>query len=380
MSRSSSEYGSSFRSRSNREDELKQMTMETCHNAAPYCGYTPLNPRKKWMVLIMSIVGFIVCMTFASIYGLDYEGLREEEEMKEPMFADVRNLSTYTEEKSCGRRDEVANVTIWNDVVNKTSSLVEDMFTIAIQTYQRPVQLNKTIEHLTERKVPSLYEIVIVWNEVDVDPPADYMSKHGVLVRYRKSEKNSLNQKFLPDPLYRTQGILLSDDDWNYNATGDLEYVFQQWRRAGMHRLTGAFGRCWGNNEVTDTPIYDYKCAGRDSYSMVLTGLAFTHVSYLEYYHSEDEVMTSVRNLVDQTFNCEDIALNFVASMLTCEGPLLVLGKNKLDHQAAQVGISSKPGHLKKRSRCLRKFVKMFGYIPLHDVKGYLKGGVYAQG
>jgi hypothetical protein len=105
------------------------MTMETCHNAAPYCGYTPLNPRKKWMVLIMSIVGFIVCMTFASIYGLDYEGLREEEEMKEPMFADVRNLSTYTEEKSCGRRDEVANVTIWNDVVNKTSSLVEDMFT-----------------------------------------------------------------------------------------------------------------------------------------------------------------------------------------------------------------------------------------------------------
>jgi hypothetical protein len=29
---------------------------------------------------------------------------------------------------------------------------------------------------------------------------------------------------------------------------------------------------------------------------------------------------------VDDKFNCEDIALNFVASMLTCEGPLLVRG------------------------------------------------------
>ncbi|RGP81443.1 exostoses 3 [Fusarium longipes] len=380
MARSCSEDGSSFMSRSSSsEDELKPMPVETYSQASPYGPYTRRSPRRKYMILIISIVSFIICMTFASIYGLDYEALKKEEIIPEPQFADIRNVSTYTEDKSCGKRDEAANITIWNDIVNKTSDLIEDMFTIAIQTYKRPVQLNKTIEHLTENKVPSLYEIVIVWNEVDVEPPADYMSEHGVLVRYRKSKQNSLNQKFLPDPLYRTQGILLSDDDWNYNTTGDLEYVFQQWRHAGMHRLVGAFGRCWTNNEVTDTPMYNFNCKGEDGYSMILTGLAFTHISYLEYYHSQDKIMTSVRKLVDESFNCEDIALNFVASMLTCEGPLLVLGKNKLDHQAAKVGISSKPGHIARRSQCLRKFKNMFGYMPLHEVQGYLKRGVYAQ-
>ncbi|KIL92170.1 hypothetical protein FAVG1_04577 [Fusarium avenaceum] len=321
MTRSSSEDGSSFTSRSSMGDELKPMPIETYSPGSPLRAYAPrnlnLNINKKWLILIFSAIGFVFCMTFASIYGRDYDEVKEEEIIATPEWADVRNLSTYTEEKTCGKRDEVANMTIWNDVVNKTSDLVEDMFTIAIQTYQRPKQLNKTIAHLTAHKVPSLYEIVIVWNEVDVEPPADYMTEHGVLVRYRRSEKNSLNQKFLPDPRYRTQGILLSDDDWNYKAPDDIEYVFQQWRRAGMNRLTGAFARCYGRNNVTGFPNYRVRCDRHDSYSMILTGMAFTHISFLEYYHSEDELMTSVRELVDEMFNCEDIALNFVQSMLT---------------------------------------------------------------
>jgi hypothetical protein len=112
---------------------------------------------------------------------------------------------------------------------------------------------------------------------------------------------------------------------------------------------------------------------------MILTGMAFTHISFLEYYHSEDELMTSVRDLVDELFNCEDIALNFVQSMLTCEGPLLVFGKGNMDRQASRTGISTKAGHLKKRDKCLRRFEKMFGYIPLHDVTGYLRRGVHSQ-
>ncbi|CAG1993745.1 unnamed protein product [Fusarium graminearum] len=351
MVESCSEDGSSTMSRLSSEEEMKLMPVETFSNAPAYRTHNSQNPRKKWTILAISVVSFLLFLTFASIYGSD-EVPKIEEEVEEPQFAEIRNISTYQEpERSCGKRDEAANMTIWNDVVNKTSNLTEDMFTIAIQTYKRPTQLKKTIQHLVENKVPSLYEIVVVWNEINVEPPSDFMSEHGVLVRYRRSEKNSLNQKFLPDPDYRTQGILLSDDDWNYNTTGDLEYAFQQWRRAGMHRLTGAFARCWTLNEVTETPIYSFNCKGQDTYSMILTGMAFTHISYLEYYHSEDEIMTSVREFVDESFNCEDIALNFVASMLTCEGPLLVLGKDKLDNQHASSGISSKPGHILRRRR-----------------------------
>ncbi|KAM0248879.1 hypothetical protein ACHAP5_003086 [Fusarium lateritium] len=375
MTRSGSEDGSSFRSRSSIDDRLKPMPIETYSPGSPLRAYAPRNLNKKWMILVLSIVGFVTCMTFASIYGREYDGLKEEEVIAKTEFADLRNLSTYTEEKNCGKRDEVANMTIWNDIVNRTSNLIEDKFTIAIQTYKRPIQLNKTIAHLTKHKVPSLYEIAIVWNEIDAEPPANYMTEHGVLVRYRRSEKNSLNQKFLPDPRYRTQGILLSDDDWNYKAPDDLEYVFQQWRRAGMNRITGAFARCHGRKEVTDTPVYRFNCARQGTYSLVLTGLAFTHISFLEYYHSEDETMASVREFVDEEFNCEDIALNFVQSMLTCEGPLLVFGKGKLDHQRAPSGISKKPGHGKRRDACLRRYEEMFGYIPLREVRGYLRRG-----
>ncbi|KPA39093.1 exostoses 3 [Fusarium langsethiae] len=315
MAESCSGDDSSSMSRSSSEEMMKPMSVETFSDASTYRTYKSHNPRRKWTVLAVSVVSFILFLTFASIYGSE-EGDKKEENIEEPQlaqFAELRNLSTYQEpESSCGKRDEAANMTIWNDVVNKTSDLMDDMFTIAIQTYKRPAQLNKTIQHLVENKVPSLYEIVVVWNEVTVEPPSDFMSEHGVLVRYRKSEVNSLNQKFLPDPNYRTQGILLSDDDWNYNTTGDLEWVFQQWRRAGMHRLTGAFARCWTVNEVTETPMYSFKCKDQEGYSMILTGLAFTHISYLEYYHSEDDIMASVRKLVDETFNCEDIALNFV--------------------------------------------------------------------
>ncbi|KAF5676099.1 exostoses 3 [Fusarium heterosporum] len=312
MSRSVGEDGSSFTSRSSIEDDLKLISMETYSGASAYRSYTPRNPRRRWMVLMISIVSFIICMTFASMYGLDYNKIKKEGILEEPQFAELRNLSTYIEEKACGNRDEAANLTIWNDIVNRTSDLLEEKFTIAIQTYKRPRQLKKTLAHLTEHKVPSLHEIVVVWNEIDAQPPADFETKHGVLVRYRKSKMNSLNQKFLPDPAYRTQGILLSDDDWNYNTTGDLEYVFQQWRKAGMHRLTGAFARCWQDNDVTGTPMYNSNCKGQDGYSMILSGLAFTHISYLEYYHSEDDIMTGVRELVDAAFNCEDIALNFL--------------------------------------------------------------------
>jgi glucuronyl/N-acetylglucosaminyl transferase EXT2/alpha-1,4-N-acetylglucosaminyltransferase EXTL3 len=111
---------------------------------------------------------------------------------------------------------------------------------------------------------------------------------------------------------------------------------------------------------------------------MTLTGLAFTHLSFLEYYWSEDPLMEDLRKFVDSKFNCEDIALNYVASMLTCDGPLQVLGLQKLDHQAAKHGISTKPGHGRTRNRCLREFNELFTYNPLQDVDTFLKRGVVA--
>ncbi|KAF4972588.1 hypothetical protein FSARC_861 [Fusarium sarcochroum] len=307
-------------------DEMKPMPFADPLKASYIPTYNLQKPNKKWMILILSVVSFIACMVFASLYGVDYDAMNDEVIPEVTNFTEISSLSTYEEsDKECGKRDEVANMTLWNELVEKTSHLIEDKFTIVLQTYKRPTQLEKTLAHLTAAEIPSLGEIVVVWNDDEIEPPKDYISGDtNVSVRFRRSKENSLNQKFLPDPDYMTQGVFLSDDDWNYNIT-DLEFVFQQWRRAGMHRLTGAFARCWRTDEKGD-PVYDYCRGGADQYQLVLTGLAFSHMSYLEYYWSDDRLMTAIRDYIDDQMNCEDIALNFLASMLTCEGPLQVVG------------------------------------------------------
>lgn len=263
---------------------------------------------------------------------------------------------------------------IWRKSKKKYDGLIDDKFTVAIQTYKRPERLNDTIHLLIDNEIPSLHEIVVVWNDLDEQPPKDFTAANGVGVRYRMSRVNSLNEKLWPDPEYRTKAILLSDDDVHYHPN-DLDFVFQTWRHQ-QGRLTGAFGRCVVQKEER----WEYSfCGKRDPYALVLTGLTFVHISLMDYYSSTDPLMESVRDMVDERFNCEDIAMNYVASMLTCLGPLQVSGFDKAVNTAPPQGISTKPGHLEARHECLNKFTDMFGHMPLknsteHVARGLLIG------
>ncbi|KAM0425211.1 hypothetical protein ACHAPT_009528 [Fusarium lateritium] len=265
---------------------------------------------------------------------------------------------------------------IWDKSRKKYHHLPDDKFTIAMQTYRRPKELESTLKALLTDKIPSLHEIVIVWNDLEAEPPKDYVSKHGVPVRYRKSNKNSLNEKLWPDPAYKTQAILLSDDDVYYRPS-DLEFVFQTWRKFGRNRLTGAIARCspmdtYGSREYT----FCTNRKGEDGYSMVLAGLAFSHMSFLDYYWSNDTAMNQIRDHVDTGFNCEDIALNYVHSMLTGEGPLLVSGHERYVNFVPREGISRKTGHMDARSACLNDFSKVLGCYPLVEETAYIQRGV----
>ncbi|KAG7134357.1 Glucosamine inositolphosphorylceramide transferase 1 like protein [Verticillium longisporum] len=142
----------------------------------------------------------------------------------------------------CAGRDKVASLNLWDESQSKYSGLMDDKFTIAIQTYRRPDELNQTLHLLTDNVIPSLNEIVIVWNDLESTPPPNFVSAHGVGVRYRVSRRNSLNEKLFPDPEYKTKAILLSDDDVHY-PPADLDFVFQTWRKYGRHRLTAFAAR-----------------------------------------------------------------------------------------------------------------------------------------
>lgn len=247
---------------------------------------------------------------------------------------------------------------------------------IAIQTYRRPKELKETLKKLTNKKISSLLEIVVIWNDLEDNPPRDYSSRHGVPVRYRVSAENSLNQKLLPDADFRTQGILLSDDDVYYEPA-DLEFVFQSWRKFGKYRMTGALPRC---AEVNKKGEWDYTFCpknddGKQPYSMVLTNLSFAHIALLDYYSSDDPHMKKIREYVDDNFNCEDIAMNHVTGLLTGEGPLLVRGREAYHNMEPSKGISTKPGHLQARSQCINDFAEIVGCMALVTEEGYIGFG-----
>ncbi|KFH40270.1 Exostosin-like-like protein [Hapsidospora chrysogenum ATCC 11550] len=284
------------------------------------------------------------------------------------------NAISHAKVQQCAQgHEDVSDSRIWRKSISKYRNLMDDKFTIAIQTYQRPDRLNSTLSLLLGTEIPSLHEIVIIWNEIETQPPPDFMSDRNVTVRYRVSQKNSLNEKLRPDADYRTKAILLSDDDVHYDPA-DLDFVFQTWREQGQDRLTGAFARC---ATVNDAGKWVYSlCAKQSEYSMILTGLSFVHISFLEYYSSADPLMTDIRDYVDANFNCEDIALNFVVSMLACTGPLQVSGLTKPVNEMPPQGISRTPGHMDRRHRCVNEFVDYFGYMPLVHTTGYVTRGM----
>lgn len=243
-----------------------------------------------------------------------------------------------------------------------------------MQTYKRPKELNDTLHGLLSEPIPSLHEVVIVWNDLETKPPANYISTHGVPVRYRHSKHNSLNEKLYADPAYETQAIFLSDDDM-YFKPKDLEFVFQSWRSFGKWRMTGGFARCSVKDDQGQWK-YDFCSKEEGTYNMILSGLAFAHISFLDFYSSDDVVAKQVRDYVDEHFNCEDIAINYFAALLTGEAPLLVKGKEPFVSYVPKDGISTKPGHLEARTKCLNDYNKIFQCMPLKSATAHIEPGV----
>lgn len=251
-----------------------------------------------------------------------------------------------------------------------------------MSTFHRPRELQRTLDVLLATKIPSLLEIVIIWNNLDIPPPVAFISTHGVAVRYRTPPRDSLNAKFWNDPSYRTRAVLLSDDDVFYRPR-DLEFVFSMWRRFGRaQRITGALARC---ARVSPAGAWQYTfCSAGAPYALVLTNLAFVDVELLDAYHSPFAPVKNMRAYVDEHFNCEDIALNFVAAArggggvdaAEAGGPLLVRGAEQYVNLDPSGGISRQTGHMLARSACLNRFAEAFGCMPLVDEVARIEYGV----
>lgn len=224
-----------------------------------------------------------------------------------------------------------------------------------------------------------LHTIIVAWNDLETTVPADWTTPGGIKVHYRQSEKNSLNQKLKPDPRIKTKAVLLADDD-TYYTQDDMEYAFKVWRETGQNRLVGAWPRAGRQNKggkwIYSTPHKSY------DYNLILTGLAFTHIAFMDYYSSEDRLMVKIRDYVDEHFNCEDIAMNYLTQSLTGCPALWVKGhdgaiKPPKPEDTPRIGHAK--GHGARRTACLNDFNKFFGKMPLKTQDGYMiRGEVHA--
>jgi len=252
-----------------------------------------------------------------------------------------------------------------------SGNFAEEQFTLLILTFKRENSLMVLLEKYV--KLPYLNSIIIVWNEIETEPSNSFVQKFNLYlsaqrIRIVKSSKNSLNNRFLPYSLIKTDAILSLDDDVMLRAD-EIMLAFRVWRE-NRDRIVGFPARYHTWNFSTNN--YEYKSDHTCEYSLILTGAAFYHRFYSHVYsYFVDE---RIRNKIDEINNCEDIAFNMMVAHMTRKPPIKVTCRwnfycaecqetNQTIHQDYR--LSSKTNHYLDRTKCLQYFISIYGYNPL---------------
>lgn len=213
------------------------------------------------------------------------------------------------------------------------------------------------LKNYAEGDIPSLRRIILLWNDIENDPPEDFLrsldmfKKVPVIVEQRNI--NSLNQRFRKSANILTECVLSLDDDMLFEPD-DIQLGYDTWKQYGQgrHRMLGYVAR-----EATDDNAYMVK--GFETYSMVLTKSSFFHVDWMDAYWSEDRTMTDLREYVEKHNNCEDILMAFIHAHYTRVPPIFL--DVPFTDTGLVKGISTKPDHLAARTACVREFAKVLG-------------------
>lgn len=230
-------------------------------------------------------------------------------------------------------------------------------FSLLCMSYDaRIANLKLFVRHYS--RCSSVGEIVVIWNHGLVPNLTEFDS--AAPVRIRAEEVNSLNNRFRPDPLIRNRGVMELDDDI-WMSCGDLERGFAHWRRH-PERIVGYYPRLADGKPLAYRgEQYTFE---RGRYNMVLTGAAFldSETAFPLYFSEEN---WPVREIVDDLFNCEDLAFNYVLGMRATGHPTIEYVRPNLRvdmSKVSSVGISrNSEEHARRRSQCLQRLAQHFG-------------------
>ncbi|KAK6484782.1 exostosin-like 2 [Huso huso] len=246
-----------------------------------------------------------------------------------------------------------------------------DSFTIIMQTYNRTDLLLKLLNHY--QAVPHLHKVIIVWNNIGEKIPRelwDSLGPHPVPIVFKEQTVNRMRNRLQFFPELETEAVLMLDDDTLVSAP-DLVFSFSIWKQF-PDQIVGFVPR---KHISAPSGIYSYgsfelqnpEGGNGDKYSMVLIGAAFFHRTYLEKFQ---KLPSEVHSLIDETQNCDDIAMNFVVAKHT-RRPSGVFVKpvdmrnHERDASSGYTGMWHRAEHLLQRSYCLNKLADIYGSMPL---------------
>jgi hypothetical protein len=242
----------------------------------------------------------------------------------------------------------------------------DDSLTVLINTFKRHEQLEASVKFYTQ--CPLVKHIAIVWSESD--PPPESMSKRyaksqSPVISFEIHETDSLNNRFMPLKSAHSDAIFSVDDDMKIPCE-ELALAYQVWK-GSSRSIVGWMPRM--HIRGSDHQLI-YRCWWRvwwhGYYSIILTKAAIIHHDYLDLY--TNKMSQSIRDMVDQNRNCEDIAMQFLISDETKLPPIYV--KGHLGDSGALGGISTNQNvvtasHMDARSQCLNDLAKIYGHNPL---------------
>ncbi|XP_047954608.1 glucosamine inositolphosphorylceramide transferase 1 isoform X2 [Salvia hispanica] len=229
-------------------------------------------------------------------------------------------------------------------------------FTLLTMTYDaRLWNLKMYVKHYS--RCASVREIVVVWNKGTPPQPGDFDS--AVPVRVRVENRNSLNNRFKPDPLIKTRAVLELDDDIMMTCD-DVERGFKIWRK-NPARIVGFYPRLVGSRYRGEKHARKH-----GGYNMILTGAAFLdgQAAFRWYWSEEAE---AGRALVDELFNCEDVLMNYLYANASKGGvtveyvrPAWAIDTSKFSGVAISRNTQA---HYGVRSKCLKEFSGIYGSL-----------------
>uniref|UniRef100_A0A3Q0SYS7 Exostosin glycosyltransferase 1a n=1 Tax=Amphilophus citrinellus TaxID=61819 RepID=A0A3Q0SYS7_AMPCI len=225
-------------------------------------------------------------------------------------------------------------------------------------------------------------QVIVLWNCEKPLPAKHRWPATSVPVTVIEGESKVISSRFLPYNTIPTDAVLSLDEDTVLSTT-EVDFAFTVWQ-SFPDRIVGypARSHFWDSNKER----WGYTSKWTNDYSMVLTGafpllllpLTLSHFP-LRYYHYlyTTYLPASLKTMVDQMSNCEDILMNFLVSSVTKLPPIKVTQKKQYKETMmgqvrhifllilSRASRWADPDHFAQRQTCMNKFANWFGTMPL---------------